>query len=543
MSYTALYRKWRPKDFTDVVGQDHVVKTLTNQIMADRITHAYLFCGTRGGTGKTSTAKIFAQAVNCENPNNGNPCHECASCIDIEENGSMNIIEIDAASNNGVDNIREIREEVKYTPTQGKYKVYIIDEVHMLSTGGAFNALLKTLEEPPAHVIFILATTEPHKILATILSRCQRYDLKRISIATISDALRGYMQAEGIEVEDKAISYIAKVGNGSMRDALSILDQCIAFYLGEKVTLERVLDVLGAVDHDVFAMLVNALVKKDAKACMEIVETITMQGRDILQFILDTVGHLRNLLVVKSVDQADEILDMTADQITLLKDQSQSLNDEIILYYIKQLSTLENKIKYMSGERILLEVELLKLCHPEMDDSTEGLRHRIAHLEDEVQNGVVVQAVARGSEGVSASTGEDSTGNKTSGNQKVIDVAAVPEDIKQVIHNWRGVVEKTEAMTKAFMNNAFPINLEDDIVYIVCDNDIAKNHLSQEENMVKINHVLSQMFEKNFNIKIINQEDYSQLTNRSMGKEESMEDAKNIYEQIKSKINFDIDIR
>ncbi len=541
MSYTALYRKWRPKDFTDVVGQDHVVKTLTNQIMADRITHAYLFCGTRG-TGKTSTAKIFAQAVNCENPNNGNPCHECASCIDIEENGSMNIIEIDAASNNGVDNIREIREEVKYTPTQGKYKVYIIDEVHMLSTG-AFNALLKTLEEPPAHVIFILATTEPHKILATILSRCQRYDLKRISIATISDALRGYMQAEGIEVEDKAISYIAKVGNGSMRDALSILDQCIAFYLGEKVTLERVLDVLGAVDHDVFAMLVNALVKKDAKACMEIVETITMQGRDILQFILDTVGHLRNLLVVKSVDQADEILDMTADQITLLKDQSQSLNDEIILYYIKQLSTLENKIKYMSGERILLEVELLKLCHPEMDDSTEGLRHRIAHLEDEVQNGVVVQAVARGSEGVSASTGEDSTGNKTSGNQKVIDVAAVPEDIKQVIHNWRGVVEKTEAMTKAFMNNAFPINLEDDIVYIVCDNDIAKNHLSQEENMVKINHVLSQMFEKNFNIKIINQEDYSQLTNRSMGKEESMEDAKNIYEQIKSKINFDIDIR
>ncbi len=257
MAYTALYRKWRPKDFNDVVGQDHIVKTLTNQIMASRVTHAYLFCGTRG-TGKTSTAKIFAQAVNCENPDNGNPCHVCSSCLDIEKSNSMNIIEIDAASNNGVDNIREIREEVKYTPTVGTYKVYIIDEVHMLSTG-AFNALLKTLEEPPGHVIFILATTEPHKILATILSRCQRYDFKRITISTISDTLETYMVHEGITIEVKAINYIAKVANGSMRDALSILDQCIAFYLGEEVTLIKVLDVLGAVDHEVFAQLTDAL--------------------------------------------------------------------------------------------------------------------------------------------------------------------------------------------------------------------------------------------------------------------------------------------
>lgn len=538
MSYTALYRKWRPKDFSDVVGQDHIVKTLTNQIMADRISHAYLFCGTRG-TGKTSTAKIFAQAVNCENPENGNPCHTCASCLDIEEKGSMNIIEIDAASNNGVDNIREIREEVKYTPTLGKYKVYIIDEVHMLSTG-AFNALLKTLEEPPAHVIFVLATTEPHKILATILSRCQRYDLKRISINTISETLRTYMEEEGVEIEDKAINYIAKVGNGSMRDALSVLDQCIAFYLGEKVTLEKVLDVLGAVDHDVFASLIDALVRKDAKACLDIVDTITMQGRDILQFILDTVAHLRNLLVVKSVDQADEILDMTGDQITLLKEQSDGFNDEMILYYIKQLSTLENKIKYMSGERIMLEVELLKLCHPEMDDSTEGLRHRIAHLEEEVQNGVVVAAVA--AEGGGVPSGEV-TATPPKKSQKIIDVAAVPDDIKQVIHNWGGVVEETEAMTKAFLRKAYPINLENDIIYIVCDSDISKIHLSGEENMGKINHVLSQKFEKNFNVKVINQEEYNQLTNQTLGKEESMEDAKNIYEQIKSKINFDIEIR
>ena len=227
MAYQALYRKWRPDNFEDVKGQDHIVTTLQNQIKADRIGHAYLFCGTRG-TGKTSIAKIFAKAVNCEHPVNGSPCGECASCKAIAAGNSMNVIEIDAASNNGVDNIRQIREEVQYSPTQGRYKVYIIDEVHMLSIG-AFNALLKTLEEPPSYVIFILATTEAHKIPVTILSRCQRYDFHRISIDTIADRLTKLMQAENINVEDKAIKYIAKAADGSLRDALSLLDQCIAF--------------------------------------------------------------------------------------------------------------------------------------------------------------------------------------------------------------------------------------------------------------------------------------------------------------------------
>lgn len=533
MAYTALYRKWRPKNFSDVVGQDHIVTTLTNQIRAERVTHAYLFCGTRG-TGKTSVAKIFAQVVNCENPLDGNPCHKCASCLAIEEGGSLNIIEIDAASNNGVDNIREIREEVKYTPATGKYKVYIIDEVHMLSTG-AFNALLKTLEEPPKHVIFILATTEPHKILATILSRCQRYDFKRITIATISSALKTYMKAEQVSIDEKAINYIAKVGNGSMRDALSILDQCIAFYLGEEVTLAKVLNVLGAVDHEVFAQLVDALLIKDAKKCMKIVDMITTQGRDILQFILDIVNHLRNLLVIRSVVDPDEILDMTEDEISILKEQSSRFEDEIILYYIKQFSALENKIKYMSGERILLEVELLKLCNPEMDDSTEGLRHRIAHLEHEIKQGIVVRGHEVEPEKIQESPAVVE--------KKTINVEAVPEDIKQVIHNWRGIVEHTETMTKAFLQNAVPINLEDDIIYIVCDSDIAKKHLSQEENIDKIQSALTNMFKKKFKFKIIGQEEYNQLTKQSLNKEESLEDAKNIYEQIKSKINFDIEIR
>ena len=255
MSYTALYRKFRPDNFSDVKGQDHIVTTLTNQIKHNRIGHAYLFCGTRG-TGKTTVAKILAKAVNCEHPVDGSPCNQCAMCKAIQAGTAMNVIEIDAASNNGVDNIREIREEVSYRPTEGKYKVYIIDEVHMLSTG-AFNALLKTLEEPPSYVIFILATTEAHKIPITILSRCQRYDFHRITIDTIASRLEELLNIEGVEAEEKAVRYVAKAGDGSMRDALSLLDQCIAFYLGQTLTYDKVLEVLGAVDTEVFSKLLR----------------------------------------------------------------------------------------------------------------------------------------------------------------------------------------------------------------------------------------------------------------------------------------------
>ena len=261
MSYMALYRKWRPSEFEDVKGQEHIVTALTNQIKADRIGHAYLFCGTRG-TGKTTIAKLFAKAVNCENPIEGSPCNVCPSCQAINQQTAMNVMEIDAASNNGVDNIRDIKDEVQYSPTEGKYKVYIIDEVHMLSIG-AFNALLKTLEEPPSYVIFILATTEVHKIPITILSRCQRYDFRRISIDTITQRLKELMEKEGIEAEEKALRYVAKVADGSMRDALSLLDQCIAFYLGKPITYRNVLEVLGAVDQEVFLHLLRAILDRN----------------------------------------------------------------------------------------------------------------------------------------------------------------------------------------------------------------------------------------------------------------------------------------
>ena len=293
MSYQALYRKWRPDNFEDVKGQDHIVTTLKNQINADRRGHAYLFCGTRG-TGKTSVAKIFAKAVNCEHPVNGSPCGECPTCKAIAAGTSMNVIEIDAASNNGVDNIREIRDEVQYSPTEGKYKVYIIDEVHMLSTG-AFNALLKTLEEPPSYVIFILATTEVAKIPVTIMSRCQRYDFHRISIETIADRLSELMKAENIVVEDKAIRYVAKAADGSMRDALSLLDQCIAFHLGEELKYDDVLDVLGAVDIAIFSNMYKTIRENDVARCMNLMEDIIMQGRDLSQFVTDFIWYLRNL--------------------------------------------------------------------------------------------------------------------------------------------------------------------------------------------------------------------------------------------------------
>ena len=288
MSYTALYRKFRPVEFEDVKGQEHIITTLKNQIEANRIGHAYLFCGTRG-TGKTTVAKIFAKAVNCEHPVNGSPCGECAMCRSIAAGTSMNVIEIDAASNNGVDNIREIREEVAYRPTEGKYKVYIIDEVHMLSIG-AFNALLKTLEEPPEYVIFILATTEVHKIPITILSRCQHYDFKRISIETITDRMRDLMQEEQVEVEEKALRYVAKAADGSMRDALSLLDQCIAFYLGQKLTYDNVLEVLGAVDTDVFSRLLRSVIRRDVPKVLDIVDDLVMQGRELTQLATDLHG-------------------------------------------------------------------------------------------------------------------------------------------------------------------------------------------------------------------------------------------------------------
>ena len=367
MSYTALYRKFRPTTFEDVKGQDHIIKTLQNQIKADRIGHAYLFCGTRG-TGKTTVAKIFAKAVNCEHPVDGSPCGECAMCKAIAAGTSMNVIEIDAASNNGVDNIREIREEVAYRPTEGRFKVYIIDEVHMLSIG-AFNALLKTLEEPPEYVIFILATTEVHKIPITILSRCQHYDFHRITIDTIAGRMNDLMKIEQVDVEQRAIRYIAKAADGSMRDALSLLDQCIAFYLGQKLTYDNVLEVLGAVDTDVFSRLLRNIIARDVPKVLDTVEELVMQGRELSQLTADFTWYLRNLLLVKTSDNMEDVLDVSSENLQQLKEEAQMIEVDTLLRYIRIFSELSGQMKYATQKRVLLEVALIKLCTPAMNDT------------------------------------------------------------------------------------------------------------------------------------------------------------------------------
>ena len=383
MSYTALYRKWRPTSFEEVRGQDHIVKTLKNQINSGRIGHAYLFCGTRG-TGKTSIAKIFARAVNCEHPVDGSPCGECSMCRQIAEGASLNVVEIDAASNNGVENIRDIREQVQYPPTDGRYRVYIIDEVHMLSIG-AFNALLKTLEEPPSYVIFILATTEVHKIPITILSRCQRYDFKRISIDTIAGRLAELTQAEQIDVDDRALRYVARAADGSMRDALSLLDQCVAFHFGEKLTYDNVLEVLGAVDNRVFSKLFQAVLASDTKACIREIEEMIIQGRDLSQFVNDFVWYMRNLLIAKTTDEPGDMLDMSEENLAVLKEEAAGVDTETLMRYIRIFSELSGQLRYASQKRILVEIAFIKLTTPSMEQNLDSILQRITLLEQKMQ--------------------------------------------------------------------------------------------------------------------------------------------------------------
>ena len=328
--YLALYRKYRPRTFEDVRGREVIVRTLRNQIVSGRIAHSYLFCGTRG-TGKTTIAKIFAKAVNCENPKDGSPCCECPSCKAIGADASLNVVEMDAASNNGVDDIRNIIDQVAYSPTQGKYRVYIIDEVHMLSMA-AFNALLKTLEEPPSYAIFILATTEPNKLPITILSRCQRYDYGRLSTETIEGRLREVSDAEGLEVEDKALRYIASAADGSMRDGLSLLDQCNAFNYGnETLTYEKTLEILGAVDTRVFSRLYNHIHDGNTAAALKVLEDVLMQGREMMQFVADFLWYLRNLMLLCASESTKDSLDISADNLSqMIEDARKSELSEIM---------------------------------------------------------------------------------------------------------------------------------------------------------------------------------------------------------------------
>ncbi len=447
MSYTALYRKWRPLSFEDVKGQNHIVQTLKNQIISGRVGHAYLFCGTRG-TGKTTIAKIFARVVNCENPVDGSPCNECAACRIISSGSSMNVVEIDAASNNGVENIREIREQVQYPPTEGRYRVYIIDEVHMLSSG-AFNALLKTLEEPPSYVIFILATTEVHKIPITVLSRCQRYDFKRITIDTISTRLRELADAEKIQVEERALRYVAKAADGSMRDALSLLDQCVAFHYGSLLTYDNVLEVLGAVDSGVFSELLRAVIVKDTTGCMRKLEEMVIQGRELGQFVTDFIWYLRNLLVLKTADDAENMLEMSEENLKQLQQEAEMIDGETLIRFIRVFSELSNQIRYAGQKRVLIELALIKLTKPQMESNLDSVLQRLSELEqrlDEnpgVNTEMLKQMVTQMGAGASAGGGVTGNAPDEAQNHNPPTVAipkAQLEDLNLIRQDWGKII-------------------------------------------------------------------------------------------------------
>lgn len=469
MSYTALYRKFRPDTFADVKGQDHIVTTLKNQLKANRIGHAYLFTGTRG-TGKTTVAKIFAKMVNCENPSEDGPCGECRICKAIAAGASMNVIEIDAASNNGVDNIREIVDEVSYSPAEGKYKVYIIDEVHMLSIG-AFNALLKTLEEPPSYVIFILATTEVHKLPITILSRCQRYDFKRISIDTITDRMKELVEAEQVSVEEKALRYIAKTADGSLRDALSLLDQCIAFHLGKELTYDKVLDVLGAVDTEVFSRLLRNVLERNVLGCVKLLEEIVMQGRELTQFVTDFTWYLRNLLLVQSSDNLEDVIDMSTDNLLRLKEEAGMADMDQIVRYVHIFSELSGQIRYASQKRILVEIALIKLCKPEMNTDQEAVLDRIRQVEEKVENGVVVAA-----EGYSQGAAPASTAAKKPRPELP---KAIPEDVKQIVAKWPSIIGNADNPMKMYLKTAKLSLGGDNKLLIVMEDGLPSDYFNQ----------------------------------------------------------------
>lgn len=442
MSYVALYRKFRPRTFDEVKGQDHIVTTLKNQVKTGRLQHAYLFTGTRG-TGKTSVAKILARAVNCEHPVDGSPCGECETCRNIASGTSMNVIEIDAASNNGVENIREIIDEVQYRPTEGKYKVYIIDEVHMLSTG-AFNALLKTLEEPPSYVIFILATTEVGKVPITILSRCQRYDFHRIDTATITARMRELMDKEGVQAEDKALRFIARAADGSMRDALSLLDRCIAFYMNQDLTYEKALKALGEADTTIFSTEVRYIQDGNAGAAVRIFEKQVQRGVEIGQFVTDFIRYLRNLLLVATSSPADaeEMVDVSAEQMADLTEMTNEVTPDQIMRYIRVLSELQSSMRYATNRRVLAEVALIRMAKPQTETGDDSVLDRLRQLETKVADilsGSYVPANADGQAGNDRSTPVPDLPEKSEDDGEPLPDAA-PEDLKEICANWNRLV-------------------------------------------------------------------------------------------------------
>jgi len=514
LAYTALYREWRPKNFEDVVGQEHITTTLKNQIQNDRIAHAYLFCGTRG-TGKTSTAKVMAKALNCLNPVNGEPCNECEMCKKINEGLAIDVTELDAASNNGVDKIRDIIDDAKYPPQEARFKVYIMDEVHMLSMG-AVNAFLKTLEEPPANVIFILATTDPQKLPITILSRCQRFDFKRISKSDISDRLRKIVGAQGVLADEKSLELISRVSDGAMRDALSILDQAIAMGDGS-VNYDSVVGMLGLVTNEYLFNITSAIIERNIQKAMNIIEEVVYAGKDINLFIKDLTGHFRNLLMAKVTNNPEEVLDMSMENINLIKEQGSRIRVEEIMRDIRILQEAEGNAKISKQARLYLELATIKMCKIEYDTSSEVILARINRLEEVIKSGKIQVAQAQ-----QCSNQDDEVSNvqKRVATQDVINKEqAVTEtpvievntnattSIGDIQRAWHDILEALKArramVIYASLMTGRPVACNNGIVLIKYEEEYAFNkiRLEKPDNIKVINEVVSEVMRERLKVR------------------------------------------
>ncbi len=519
MAYTALYREWRPRTFYDVVGQEHITTTLKNQILNNRIAHAYLFCGTRG-TGKTSTAKVFAKALNCLNLKDGEPCNECEMCKKINEGLAIDVTELDAASNNGVDKIRDIIDDVKYPPQEARYKVYIMDEVHMLSAG-AVNAFLKTLEEPPNNVIFILATTDPQKLPITILSRCQRFDFKRINNSDITARLRKIVNDQNVLADERSLNLIARVSDGAMRDSLSILDQAISMGNGN-VDYNTVVSMLGLVTNEHLFNLVNAIILRSVEKSIEIIEDVIYSGKDIYLFIKDLIAHYRNLLMVKVTNNPEEVLDMSEENIALIKEQGARLRAEEIMRCIRTLQEAENNAKLSKQARLYCELAVIKMCKIEYDTSNEVMLTRLNKLEESLRNGSIKVATAtKEVSQISASKPVNTITNNKVVKEQYSNVGNVSENsgskitINDVKKSWKDIIERFKARREMIISSLImigkPVECSNGVITVEFDsqNEFAKNRLSEAKNRDVINDVFFEIFREKVKVNFVVQSDYN----------------------------------
>ena len=506
MGYTALYREWRPQNFYDIVGQEHITTTVKNQILNDRIAHAYLFCGTRG-TGKTTTAKVFAKALNCLDLHDGEPCNKCEMCKKIDAGLAIDVTELDAASNNGIDKIRDIIDDVKYPPQEGRYKVYIMDEVHMLSTG-AVNAFLKTLEEPPKNVIFILATTDPQKLPITILSRCQRFDFKRINNNEIIGRLRKIVDDQNAIADDKSLSLIARVSDGAMRDALSILDQAISMGNGA-VEYDILINMLGLVTNDHLFTLTNAVNQRNVEKSIGIIDEVVYAGKDIYLFIKDLISHYRNILMAKVTNNPEDVLDMSEENITLIKEQGSKLRAEEVMRYIRILQEAEGNAKISKQARLYLELAIIKMCKIEYDTSNEVILSRLNKLEAALKNGsikVQTEVVADGKVKADTEVKEikkevrKEVIHHTSGN----DLSKV--SLGDIQKSWKDILERIKArramIVYASLITGKPVDCSKGILTIEYEDQYKfnKDRLEKPEYRALLQEILAEIFREDIKI-------------------------------------------